>query len=96
MKSEELYLIGDLLLMYGDKVSKKYMEVLDGLLDELVERNGMEFVYQKLKSIGWTDYGLEELGLSKDGWGEEEFKAFIEEKNFKDSLEFVMFIEGGL
>ena len=27
--------------------------------------------------------------------GLEEFKAFIEEKKFKDSLEFVMFIEGG-
>ena len=72
MKSEELYLIGDLLLMYGEKVNEKYMELLDELLDELVERNGMEFVYQKLKNIGWTDYGLGELGLSKDGWGEEE------------------------
>ena len=71
MKSEELYLIGDLLLMYGEKVNEKYMELLDELLDELVERNGMKFVYEKLKSIGWTDYGLEELGLSKYGWEDE-------------------------
>lgn len=72
MNSAELELIGDLLLMYEEKTEEKFMEVLDGLLDELVERNGMEFVYKKLKSIGWTDYGLEELGLSKNGWGDEE------------------------
>ena len=35
---------------------------------------------------------IEEL----DADGLEEFKTFIEEKNFKDSLEFVMFIEGGV
>lgn len=72
MNFGHIELIGELLLIFEEDKEEKYMEILDNLLDELVERKGMKFVYEKLKSIGWTDYGLEELGLSKYGWEDEE------------------------
>lgn len=68
MKERELKLLNDLFLMYGDKFNDKFMEILDGLLDELVESSGMRYVYENLKSSGWNDYVLEELGLSVEGW----------------------------
>ena len=68
----DLKLIKDLIELHGEFCLYKTNNVIETLLDELIDYKGYEFVYKAFNDLGYSKDAMLDLGLSTEGWNDEE------------------------